>query len=118
MVKKVQKSSVAPPRQRRTSPTVTLLEPFGCGRIYIRVNVPGVLTARCVGRMRKEPGMVGFAAIVAEPTSSGAKVNTEGSSTNGGIAPWIKSKDAAAGQTFGGACVAPLASATWVGHPG
>ena len=45
--------------------------------------------------------MVGFAAIVAEPTSSGAKVNTEGSSTNGGSAPWIKSKDAAAGQTFG-----------------
>src|SRR4051812_50210225 len=82
--KKVQRSSVAPHRQRRTSPSAALLEPFGCERIYIRVNVTGVLAARCVGRMRKEPGMAGLAAIVAEPTSSGAKVKTEGSSTNGG----------------------------------
>src|SRR3954454_23560810 len=97
--KKVQRSSVAPSRQRRTSPPANLLGPFGCGRIYIRVNVTGVLAARCVGRMRKEPGMAGLPAIVAEPTSSGANANTDGSAGRGGIAPWIESKDAAAGQT-------------------
>ena len=35
--------------------------------------------------------MAGFAAIVAEPKSSGANANTDGSSRSGGSAPWIES---------------------------
>ena len=87
--------------------------------IYIRVNVTGVMAARCAGKMRNEPDMAGFAAIVAEPKSSDANANTDGSSrSRGGSAPWIESCGVAAGQALAGAEADPFVPATWVGQSG